>query len=358
VIRRALASSLLLALAACGHGAPAPNAAPAATLRVRLAVAESSAAPRTTEISGTVEAERRAAVASRIMATVVRVPVALGDRVARGALLVELDPTAIQGQAAQAAGALAQARAAFTLAQRNFERFTDLAAHESASQLELDGARAQFEQAKGAVEQAEGALAAARSLAADSRVVAPFAGRVAARAVEVGDLAAPGRPLMEIESESGRRLVVALPESLAGAARLAPGTRVPVRLDSHPELGELAGRIVESSPGPDPATHSYTVKIELESGEVAVGAAGRAQFSAGERRRIAVPRAALIEQGGLTLVVEREADGQARSRVVTVGAPLAGDWIEILTGLAGGESLALGLGAAPPTGTRLEEGGS
>ncbi|MFN7941000.1 MAG: efflux RND transporter periplasmic adaptor subunit [Thermoanaerobaculia bacterium] len=358
MIRRALASSLLLALAACGRGAPAPSAEPAATLRVRLAVAESLAAPRTTEISGTVEAERRAAVASRIMATVVAVPVALGDRVARGALLVELDPTAAQGQAAQAAGALAQARAALTLAQRNFERFSELAARDSASQLELDGARAQYEQAKGAVEQAEGALAAARSLAGDSRVVAPFAGRVAARAVEVGDLAAPGRPLVEIESETGRRLVVALPESLASSARLAPGTPVPVLLDSRPELGELGGRIAESSPGPDPATHSYTVKIALGDGEVAVGAAGRARFATGERLRVAVPRSALIEQGGLTLVVLRGADGLAQSRVVTVGAALAGDRLEILTGLAGGEAVALGLGAAPATGTRLEEGGS
>ena len=66
------------------------------------------------------------------------------------------------------------------------------------------------------------------------------------------------------------------------------------------------------------------------------------------------PRQALVESGGLTLVVVRNEAGQAETRVVTVGADLGGDAIEILSGLAGGESIAVGLAVAPPAGARLE----
>ncbi len=358
-IRLAFASLSLaaLALAACGGRPAVVPATEPAPVSARVAVAERAATERRTELAGTVAAERSTAVSSRVMALVTAVPVALGDEVRAGQTLVAIDPTAAEGQVAQARGALAQAEAALTLARRNHERFQALAATRSASELEVDLARMQLEQAEGAVEQARGAVAAASSVARESRVVAPFAGRVSARLVEVGDLAAPGRPLVMIESRGGRRLVVAVPETLAGGAALAPGAPIAVTLDAQPTLGELAGRVAEISPGPDPVTHAYTVKIDLPLDPgvaVPAGAAGRAHVPAGERATVRVPREALIESGGLTLVVVRDDAGRAQSRVVTVGAAAADGRVEILSGLAGGESVALGLAVAPAAGARFE----
>ncbi len=397
--RPKLASSLALVvsglvLAACGRHAAAPAPAEAPPLTVRVAVAERGAADRRIELAGTVEAETSAAVSSRVAAMVTAVHVALGDEVRAGQTLISIDPTAAEGQAAQARGGQTQAAAALALAQRNFERYQALAATQSASPLELDLARTQLEQAKGAVEQAKGAVAAAQSVARESRVVAPFAGRVAARLVDVGDLAAPGRPLVMIESTRGRRLVVAVPETLARQAALAPGGALAVTLDADGGGQEIAGRIAEISPGPDPGTHSYTVKIDLPPSagategaghavptgaagrgaptgaasrsvptgaagrSVPTGAAGRAWLptaaSVGQADVVRVPRTALIESGGLTLVVVRDAEGRAQSRVVTVGDIGADGRAEILSGLAGGESVVLGLSAAPAAGTRLE----
>ncbi|MGE0640560.1 MAG: efflux RND transporter periplasmic adaptor subunit [Thermoanaerobaculia bacterium] len=331
------------------RAAPSPQ-----PIAVRLAVAERVAGDRRIELAGTVAAERSAAVSSRVMALVTAVHVQLGDEVRAGQALVSIDPATADGQAAEARGALAQAEAALTLAARNRERFEALAKSGSASALEVETARMQHEQAQGAVEQARGAVAAARSVAGESRVVAPFAGRVAERSVEAGDLAMPGRPLARIDSATGRRLVIALPESLAHAAALAPGSPVAVRLDARGDLGELAGRVVEISPGPDPAAHSFTVKIDLPGVAVATGAAGRAYLPDGTREAVRLPREALVESGGLDLVVVRDADGRAESRVVTVGATGADGRVEILSGLAGGESVVLGLPVAPVTGTPLE----
>lgn len=354
--RNAFASLSLaaLALASCGGRQPAsPAEQPAVSARV--AVAQRVGDEQRAELAGTVAAERSAAVSSRVMALVTAVHVALGEEVRAGQALVSIDPSAAEGQVAQARGALAQAEAALGLAQRNHERFEALATTKSASELEVDLARMQFEQARGAVEQARGAVAAAQSVARESRVVAPFAGRVAARLVEAGDLAAPGRPLAIVESREGRRLVVAVPETIARSLALAPGMAVPVTLDAQPARGEIAGRVAEVSPGPDPVTHAYTLKIDLTLADVPAGAAGRAFFPAGRGDAVRVPRAALVESGGLTLVVLRGVEGQAESRVVTVGRADALGRVEILSGLAGGETVALGLSSAPPAGARLLE---
>jgi len=356
--RTVTASLLALAtFAACGgeHVALDTTSTPIAA---KFSQAELIAVARRTELAGNVTAARQTAVSSRVMATVTAVHVELGDVVRRGQLLVSIDPTTAQGQLGQAQGALAQARAALALTERNYERFQALAASGSASELELDMARMQFEQARGAVEQGEGAVAAAGSVAKESKVVAPFDGRVAARMVEVGDLAAPGRPLVQIESASGRRLVVAVPEELALSAALAPGAPVAVTLDASPRLGEIAGSVAEVSPGPDPVTHAYTVKIDLPVDGVAAGAAGRAWIESGSEQRVLVPAAAVVQSGGLDLVVVRGEQNRAETRAVTLGRSQPDGRVEVLSGLAGGETVALGLGVAPPAGSVFTESGS
>lgn len=357
---RLLAAASTLAIAAvataCGGSHPPSLAAAPDAVRARLVAAERLTLPIEIELAGAVEAERSASVSSRVVALVTAVHARLGERVAAGAPLVSIDPTAARGQLAQAQGALAQAEAALALAEKNHRRFEALGESRSASELEVDMARAQHEQAQGAVAQARGAVAAAESVARESRVVAPFAGRVVARLVEAGDLAAPGRPLLTIESEAGRRLAVDVPERLAAA--LAVGAELAVSLDSRPELGRFAAAVVERAPGPDPLTHTVRVKLDLPERDVAAGAAGRAWVASGERAAVVVPGDAVVRSGGLTLVVVRDGEGRAATRVVTLGRTLDDGRVEVLSGLAGDERVAVGLQSAPAAGAPLEEAAS
>lgn len=352
---RSMAGVVTVALAACGgshdggkQAAPAPVAAAVAPVRA-------VAVPQSVELFGTVEAERTAAVSSRVMATVTAVRVRPGDTVRPGQVLVEIDAETARGQEAQALGALAQAQAAYALAERNLERYRALSAAKAAADLELDMARMQYEQAKGAVEQAQGAVSAASSVARESSVVAPFAGRVAAKLCEVGDLAAPGRPLMMIESEQGRRLALSVPESSVVESGLKVGAELAVRFDALPAAGERPGRVVEMSPGADPFSHSYMVKVEVPGADVPSGAAGRARLAVGTRQAVLVPRDAVVRAGGVTMVVVRDEQGRARSRVVTLGAPAGGGEVEVLSGLSGAEAVLVGLTAAPADGAPVEE---
>lgn len=349
-----LAVAGTLALAACGGGKKAGEPAAPAPVSAALAMAEARELPQRIELSGTVEAGKSAMVSSRVMASVVAVPVKEGDAVAAGQLLVEIDPQTAKGQEAQARGALAQAKAAFALAERNHARFQALQASGSASDLELDMARMQYEQAKGAVEQATGAVEAASSVARESRVVAPFAGRVARKMVDPGDLAAPGRPLVAVESAAGRRLALMVPESVAVGAKLRTGTQLAVTLDALPGR-TFEGRVVEMSPGADPASHSFAAKVEIDA-DVPTGVAGRAVVETGRRTAVVVPAGAVLRQGGMSLVVLRDEEGKARTRAVTLGSR-DGDLVEVLSGLKGGEEVLVGLAQAPADGAPVNASG-
>lgn len=359
-----LAISMPLALlAGCGGSetgeSRSTEAAGERSLSAPVALAERLEVPRTLELYGTVESDRTASVSSRVTAPVTAVHAAAGDTVSRGQVLLEIDPRAARGQVAQASGALAQARAALALTERNYERYRALAASDSASELELDMARMEYDRSRGAVEQAEGALAAASAVAADSRVTAPFDGRVVRRMVEVGDLATPGRPLLTLESGSSRRAALSVPESAVAAGGLDLGSPVAVRVDARPDLGTLTGTVVEMSPGSDPMSHAYDVAVALpDSGRLAAtGSAVRASVPVGSRWAVAVPADAVLARGGLDLVVVLGEDGAAGSRAVTVGGPLPDGRVEILSGLQGGERVVVGLAAVPPAGTSIRPTG-
>lgn len=355
--KQALFAVLVAAVVAlsCGTHTPATGGAQAlAPVSARVARVEKVEVPHRVELFGTVEAAQTAAISTRVMATVTAVRVRVGDAVQAGQILVEIDPQTAQGQEAQARGALAQAQAAHALAERNYERFKRLHASGAASELELDMARMQYEQARGAVEQGRGAVDAASSVARESRVVAPFAGRVAAKLVDVGDLAAPGRPLVMLESATGSRLAVSVPESVVTAAHLSRGSTVAARIDSLPGAGEITGTVVEMTPGANPASHSFVAKLEFAGLEIPSGLSGRAWVSVGSREAVTVPRAAVVLQGGVPMVVLRDAEGKARSRAVALGATAADDRVEILAGVGGGEEILVGVSAVPSDGTPVE----
>ena len=345
---------LVAGAAACGGGATHEDAgAEPAPVSARVVKVLSLEEPQRAEVYGAVEADRVSAVSSRVMAAVTAVRVNLGDTVHKGDVLVEIDPATAHAQEAQARGVLAQAQAALSLASRNYERYKALAASGSASELELDMARMQFEQARGAVEQATGAVDAAASIAGESQVRAPYDGRVVARMVEAGDLASPGRPLVMVESFAGRRLALSVPESAAGAVKT--GDVLDVTIDARPDLGTIHGTVDEMSPGSDPASHSFTAKVRLSGAAVASGLAGRGWIKVGSRKAIAVPADAVMHQGGVTLVVLRDAEGKARSRAVTVGGGVGDGMVEVLSGLSGGEDVLAGLAMPPEDGAPVQE---
>jgi RND family efflux transporter MFP subunit len=304
-------------------------------VRVKVSTVQGTATPRVVEAVGSTHGVREATLAGKVMGRVLEIRAAAGERVRRGQVLVVLDGRDVDGQIAQAEGALAQARAASSLAASNFVRFEKLHERGSASAMELDQARAQKDATEGAVRQAEGAVAAVRSFESYAVVAAPFDGRVVDRLCEIGDLAAPGQPLMKIEDADRMRMHVWLGTESAGLA--LQGSSVSVEI---PALGSgrLEGFVAEVVPAADPATHTTLVKIDLQPRDgLRAGLFGRAFFPGETRQAIRVPRQALRTRGALTGIFVVE-EGLANFRLLTIAESVDGE-AEVLSGLIEGETI-------------------
>ena len=206
--------SLLAGALACGRGGePAPISSVAGPLAavpaVRIAPASERQAYRA---AGTVRVSRRAELSTRVMGRVERVAVRAGDAVRAGQVLVTLDRASLEA-------GRRQAQAALDFATVQLHRMERLQADSAVPQAQLDAARSAQAQAAAQVHAAESELTYAS-------VTAPFDGIVTTRSVEVGDVAAPGRPLLVVEDRTAREIVVGVPDDLA--RRLHPGQTVAV----------------------------------------------------------------------------------------------------------------------------------
>lgn len=321
-------------------------------VHAHLATVEKVVEGKPIEVYGIVQPARQSFVSSRVMGPVIAVRVAAGDVVKKGQILLSIKPQTIEGQVSQAEGALAQAQAALALAEKNFHRYERLHEQQAASDLELDMARMQYEQAQGAVQQAQGAVKSASSVADEATVKAPYPARVVDKLVEVGDLAAPGRPLVRLESLDSRSIWLTVRE--ADIRRVQEGASLSVRFDTRPELGQVSGTVNEIVAAADPATHTFTVKATLGDLHVPSGISGRATLPGDEVERLVIPAVAVHRRGGLELVVVRDADGTARTRAVTTGTALSDGRIEVLSGLAEGEQVVVDLPGPVADGTPVE----
>jgi RND family efflux transporter MFP subunit len=172
---------------------------------------------------------------------------------------------------------------------------------------------------------------------AQTRIVAPFAGRIAARLVDPGALAAPGVPLLVLESVGPLRAVAEVEAEPAAALR--PGQTLQVEL---PGGEAVDGTLVEQSPAADPVTRTVTIKVELPpSAKASSGMFVRVLIPRDIRDVLTVPAAAVAEQGGLQSVFVVDESGIVRRRIITVGERLD-DRVEVLTGLREGETVVFG----------------
>jgi RND family efflux transporter MFP subunit len=356
-----LLSLSLMWLAGCGgppeHAPKAAEKAPAAAATITIAPVEWA---DTFEALGTVRARTAATVSSRVMGYVQDVRAREGDHVSAGQTLVVIEARDLETGQRQAQarleearnampetdGAIASAEAQLELAQTTLRRMQDLLEKRSVSQQEFDEAAARVKVAQAGFEmaqakkrqlaekirQADQAVEHASIQRGYAEVKAPFAGRVTARRVEPGTLAAPGVPLLEIEQEGSFRLEASVEESRLSSVQRGQVTRI--RLDAVD--APLQGRVGEIVPVVEESSRAFTVKIDLPPNPALRGGLfGRAEFAAGKRQVVAVPQAAIATEGQVRSVMVADS-GLARSRLVTLGAT-RGDLIEVLSGLRAGD---------------------
>lgn len=291
--------------------------------------------------SGKIEAENSANISTRMTGYVTKVNVKVGQKVSQGQLLVSINNTDLQAKKAQVDASIIQAQAGYNNAKKDYDRFVNLYAQQSASQKELDDMTARFEMAKAGLEAAKQMRNEINAQFAYSNITAPFSGVVTNTFVKEGDMANPGMPLVSVEGSG--QLQVAAMVSESDIASISNGMKVKVLVKS---LGtELNGTVSEVSLSAKNTGGQFLVKINLDktNAKILSGMFVNVQFPI-ERQtnttktndKVLIPESALVKQGQLTGIYTVGANSTAILRWLRIGKTF-GSQVEVLSGLSANE---------------------
>ncbi len=261
-----------------------------------------------------------------------------GQRVERGTRLGTLIPLlGSESDVGSLALALEQARSRLTLAEKDVERLTGLLEKGAIPERRLlearqarDVARTEFQTARARVEQYQSGDAEA-GLA----LRAPVTGEVVATDASPGAFIRAGEPLFRLAAPERRWLAIRVPERFAEALARSSGAWL-----DHPEGpqvldAERGARVVRHDSAVDPHSRTAGITVEYPSaiGPTLLGARMPARvFTEPATDRLAIPRSAVIDDDGRTVVYVQISGESFERRPVELGV-LDGPWVEVLRGL-------------------------
>ncbi len=369
------------------------NVAPVATVKAATEKIVLQTVQVPEEAVGAVRSKAASTIQSRLMGHIMAVHVAEGTPVTTGMPLIDIDDREVAAQAQKAESALLEAQSALlevekgfsgaqaakgaaaatqNLANATLERLKGLATNKAISRQAYDEANAKqkgataeasqademlksFEakkaEAAARIEQAQAEVANAKVMFGYARIASPMDGVVTRKSAEVGDLAAPNMPLLEIEDNRQYRLEANIDEGRVGLFHV--GDAISVLIDA---LGEqpIAGTVAEVVPSSDTGSHTFVVKVNLPAApNLHSGLFGRVRYVASEKQALAVPSAAVVERGQLTGVFVVGNDQIARLRLIKTGKQY-GARVEVLSGLNDGEIIVTGALDRIQDGMRVE----
>ena len=221
--------------------------------------------------AGTSRAARRAELGFKRGGEVATVMVDLGDSVAAGQLLAQLDTRALasdlrraQSEEVLAAANRRSASAQTELAANTERRVRALRANGNVSQQAFDEAhlqyrvsRAQLEVAQASLGRAQAAVEAMEVALSEAEIRAPFGGVIQARHVDEGSQIGPGSPALSLVEKSKREAHIGIPES--AVTSLTVGDAYTIIWQNVSASAQLRSLLPEVNPNTRTVTAVFTV---------------------------------------------------------------------------------------------------
>jgi RND family efflux transporter MFP subunit len=312
---------------------------------------QAQATANTLEWDGVIQPVRQSTVSAQVAGNIVALLVKAGDSVKAGQAMARVDDRETQAGLSRSQADVAQAEAQLSNARQQWERSQQLKAQGFISGAALDTAQAQWRAAQAGVAAAQAGRAQAALAKGFATVTAPFDGRVLSTQAEVGDLAAPGRPILTLYAPQALRAVVQVPASQAEGARQAQ------RIDVFIPDGGIGATAVKPThvvalPGADPVSQTVEWRLDLPAVNALPGQNVRVRFSGmvapkatgthllPPAQGLMVPASAVIRRGELTAVyVVREGRFMLQA-VRTGGHATDASQITLLSGVQAGDVIA------------------
>jgi HlyD family secretion protein len=336
--------------------------------------------------NGYVVARTKASVSAKAAGRLAFLGVSEGSYVHRGEIIARLDNADYQASVSQAQANVAAADASVIeatsdrdQATRDAQRIGEIRARNpnlmSPQDLETSTSRAaaataRFNAAVARKRSAEAALRLAEASNENTVIRAPFTGTVLRKDAEVGEVVAPSvgggltrGAVVTMADLSTLEVEVDVNEAYIG--RIAGGRPARITLDAYPDTS-FRGEVRQVVPTADRQRATVQVKVSILDHDARIlpemGAKvdflepeqPRAAAGAPVKQSIRIPSAALKSDGGASYVWLVR-DGRLAKRPVTTG-PVSAGFLEVRSGLSGGEQLLVGGVEVPAEGMRVKTG--
>lgn len=340
-----------------GGSATAQGTARPRVISVDLAKAERKSVPVDVDAIGQVTPISSVALKSRLETTIVSVHFEDGAKVNEGDLLFMLDARQIDAQIEQAEGVLARDQAQLEGAQRDLRRYTELVGKGATTQVNLDNAKTQSDVLIGTIKADQFALENLRVQKSYTVIRAPFAGRISAANVKVGNFVRPAdtQPLAVINQMAPVYVTFAIPQRALVDLRDAMAKADPKVIATIPgHQRSESGKVAMVENAVDATTGMVTVRGIMNNASETLwpGTIVQTKLIIRSEDAVVVPTVAVqrSQNGNFVFIVQ---DGVAKVRPVKVDRTFQGSSV-IADGLAGDESVVVDGQLLLSEGSRVE----
>jgi RND family efflux transporter MFP subunit len=267
----------------------------------------------------------------------------IGDHVAAGQLLAEIESPEVDEQLNEARAALNKAKADRELAASRLDRFQRAYKEAAASHGELDDAVNVDKSSVAAVKAAEASVARLEREVSFQKVVAPFDGVVTARNIELGSLVTSGSsvgvpPLFRVEQSGVLKVYVDAPQSASPSVAVGQSVKVDVR--EFPGR-TFDGKVARTAGSVDASTRTLRTEIHIRNprGELLAGMYAQVHLAVQDPRHpLRIPASTLVIDATGPQVVTVNSDSNVKRIAVALGRDF-GKEVEVTGGLTGAERL-------------------
>jgi RND family efflux transporter MFP subunit len=310
---------------------------------VKTTLPKTGAGGQTLLLPGTLQGFVQSPISARSSGYVRRWYKDIGSRVEKGELLAEIETPEIDQQLSQAIAARQQAASGLALAKSTVERWEALRKKDVVAQQDLDEKRSADAQARANLAAADANVERLRQLEGFKRVVAPFAGIITKRNVDVGDLIDAGggaaRALFVLTQTDPLRVYVNVPQTYAQLVK--PGQKVTV---SQAEIaGEsFTGEVARTAGSIDAATRTMQIEVSLPNreGKLLPGAYVQVSLPLQSSHEMLISTNALLFRSEGMRVAKVDSSGHVRLLPVKIGRNY-GETVEVLDGVSAKDRLVL-----------------
>ncbi|MEP7233967.1 MAG: efflux RND transporter periplasmic adaptor subunit [Ignavibacteriota bacterium] len=331
-----LAAAIGTTLSSCGK-TDGTEAAKPDVFTVKTATVEMAPMTATFNATGSLEGIREANVNSETQGRIVGVSVNNGSHVGAGSALVTVDNELKAIGVAQAEAQRLTAEASLEKAKIDLSRLQELQKSSAVTKSQVELSELQVKSAEASLKAAQSGEALAKRQLSDATIKAPFAGVVAMRYVNQGELLSSGTKVATVIDDSKMKLKIGIGEMDVPLIKI--GDKVMVSVDAVPGK-QYTGTISTVSSKSDMA-RSYIVEVEIPNNDHSLksGMFARAVIAREAARTVeTVPAAAVIYNGTRTQIFSVDDKGIAHLKGIKIGTATP-ERAEIIEGLSKDETV-------------------